>query len=233
MEVELKMKESKTAAMLLLMGLLGISGVLLTLASDFILIGRPGSSYSFFKLGTESMADLSQWRITTGAFLGIIVIPIQLAGLATVYYGLKPAGKINSLIVVIAIGHTLIMAVAFHISYAFIATGWKLYYEMGPGDLIAENMLIRFDFYWRVIIVIMAIGIIFSSIYFTLLILRKSTLYPKWMAFFNPMCVLFYMYILIIFIPHPVGGFVAPAFLNFATLVFLVLSTITVYKSSV
>lgn len=223
-------RKSKTAVIILLMGFVGIFGVLLTLVSDFILIGRPGSSYSFFKLGTESMAGFPQWRITIGTFLGILVIPMQLAGLGPMYYSLKHSGKIKALIIALTTAHTLILAVAFHVSYAFIASGWKLYYELGPGDIIALKMLKRFDYYWRIIIIIMAIELIFSSIFYSVIILRGNTLYPKWMALFNPMLVLIYTYLIILFIPHPVGGFVAPAFLNLATLFFLILSTITVYR---
>lgn len=223
-------KKSKVATIILIMGLIGILGVLLTLVSDFILIGRPVSSFSFFKLGTESMAGFPQWRITIGTFLGILVIPMQLAGLGTMYHSLKLAGKIKALIVVLINAHTLILAVAFHVSYAFIASGWKLYFELGKGDIIALKMLKRFDYYWKIIIVIMAIELAFSSIVFAVIILRGNTLYPKWMALFNPIFVLFYTYLIILFMPHPVGGFVAPAFLNLATLIFFILSTVTVYK---
>jgi hypothetical protein len=220
----------KTAKFVLIMGLIGITGVLLTIISDFILIGRPSSSNAFFKLGTESMADLSQWRITVGAFLGIIVIPIQIVGLATIYYGLKSAGKIKAIIIVLTTAHTLMMAVAFHTSYAFIASGWNLYYELGTRDLIAEKMINRFGYYWKIIIIIMSVELIFSSAYFVFLILRGNTLYPKWMALFSPFCVLLYMYPVVLIAPKPIGGFIAPAFLNLATLVFFILSTITVYK---
>jgi hypothetical protein len=220
----------KTAKFVLIMGLIGITGVLLTIISDFILIGRPSSSNAFFKLGTESMADLSQWRITVGAFLGIIVIPIQIVGLATIYYGLKSAGKIKAIIIVLTTAHTLMMAVAFHTSYAFIASGWNLYYELGTRDLIAEKMINRFGYYWKIIIIIMSVELIFSSTYFVFLILRGNTLYPKWMALFSPFCVLLYMYPVVLIAPKPIGGFIAPAFLNLATLVFFILSTITVYK---
>jgi hypothetical protein len=220
----------KTAKFVLIMGLIGITGVLLTVISDFILIGRPSSSNAFFKLGTESMADLSQWRITVGAFLGIIVIPIQIVGLATIFYGLKSAGKIKAIIIVLTTAHTLMMAVAFHTSYAFIASGWNLYYELGTRDLIAEKMINRFGYYWKIIIIIMSVELIFSSAYFVFLILRGNTLYPKWMALFSPFCVLLYMYPVVLIAPKPIGGFIAPAFLNLATLVFFILSTITVYK---
>jgi hypothetical protein len=220
----------KVAKFVLIMGLIGITGVLLTIISDFILIGRPNSANAFFKLGTESMADLSQWRITIGVFLGIIVIPFQIAGLVTIYFGLKPAGKTKAVITVLTIAHTLTMAVAFHTSYAFIASGWNLYYEMGSRDLIAEKMINRFGYYWRIIVIIMAVELVFSSLYFVFLILKGKTLYPKWMAFFSPVCVLLYMYPVIRITPKPLGGFIAPAFLNLATLVFFILSTVTVYK---
>jgi hypothetical protein len=220
----------KTARFVLIMGLIGIAGVLLTIISDFILIGRPISANAFFKLGTESMADLSQWRITMGAFLGIIVIPFQIAGLATIYYGLKSAGKTKAVITVLTFAHTLMMAVAFHTSYAFIASGWNLYYELGSRDLVAEKMINRFGYYWRIIVIIMAVELVFSSAYFVFLILKGETLYPKWMAFFSPVCVLLYMYPVVLIAPKPLGGFIAPAFLNLATLVFFVMSTVTVYK---
>lgn len=220
----------KIAKFVLIMGLIGITGVLLTIISDFILIGRPSSSNAFFKLGTESMAHLSQWRITVGAFLGIIVIPIQIVGLTTIYYGLKSAGRIKAIIIVVTTAHTLMMAVAFHTSYAFIASGWNLYYELGARDLIAEKMISRFGLYWMIIIIIMAVELILSSAYFVFLILKGNTLYPKWMALFNPLCVLLYMYPVVLIAPKPIGGFIAPAFLNLATLVFFILSTITVYK---
>jgi hypothetical protein len=220
----------KRAKLVLIMGLTGSIAVLLTIISDFILIGRPSNANVFFKLGTESMANLAQWRITIGVFLGIIVIPFQIAGVATVYYGLKSAGKVKALIIVLTNAHTLMMAVAFHTSYAFIASGWNLYYELGFRDFVVEKMIIRFAYYWKIIIIIMAVELIFSSAYFTFLISRGNTLYPKWMAFFSPICVLFYMYPVILIAPKPVGGFVAPAFLNLSTMIFYILSTSTVYK---
>lgn len=219
-----------TAKFVLVMGLIGITGVLTTIISDFILIGRAISAIDFFKLGTENMADFPQWRIIIGAFLGIIAIPFQIAGLTTIYYGLKPAGRTKALLTVLTLAHTLMMAVAFHTSYAFIASGWNLYYELGVGDIIAEKMINRFGYYWMIIIIIMAVELILISVYYVSLILRGKTLYPKWMALFNPPCVLLYIYPLLLIAPKPIGGFIAPAFLNLATLIFLILSTVTVYK---
>jgi hypothetical protein len=230
LEEVLMQSKSKESTFVLIMGLIGIAGVFLTLISDFILIGRPNSSLSFFKLGTESMAGLSQWRITIGAFLGVVVIPFQIAGLVTIYYAIRPAGKVKSLIIILINAHTLMMAVAFHISYAYIAGGWNLYYEIGYGDIVAARMLDRFDYYWKIIIIIMGVELIVSSAYLVFIILSKRSLYPRWMALFSPICVLVYIYPIILVIPKPIGGFIAPAFLNLSTLVFMILSTSIVYK---
>lgn len=223
-------KKTTKANIVLTLGVVGILGVLLTIISDFILIGRPNSAYSFLKLGTESMGDIAQWRITVGTFIGVIVLPLQIAGLISVYHGLKPSGTVMPLIVVITNIHALIMGVAFHTSYAFIGSGWKLYYETGPGNKITSEIVGEFDFYWKVIVFIMVTELLFSSIIYVLLIIRGNTLYPKWMAILNPICVLLFTFPFIFILPAPIGGYIGPAFFNISTMIYFILSTTVIYK---
>lgn len=218
------------AKVVLVLGLVGIAGVILTIISDFILIGRPNSSNSFLKLGTESMAYLPSWRITVGTFMGIIVLPFQIAGLISIYYGLKPSGRVMPLIAVITAAHALMMGVAFHISYAYIGTGWKLFHKAGPGNEITSEIVEKFDFYWKIIVFIMMFELLVSSIIFVLLIISGKTRYPKWMAVFNPLCVSLVIFPVIYILPAPIGGFIGPAYLNISTLVFMSLSTFVIYK---
>lgn len=223
--------ETKEFKIVLRMGLIGIMAVILTIISDFILIGRSNSAIDFLKLGTESMAGLSQWRITVGTFLGVIAIPFQIAGLATVYYALKPAGKFKALTVVISTAHALMLAVGFHIAYAYIASGWKLYYETGASDLIVAEMMKMFDNYWLITLIIMGIEAIFSSLLYIIAIMKYETLYPKWMAFLNPVCILICVFVVMLVLPYPIGGFIAPAFLNISTLIFFT-SQLLIVKST-
>lgn len=217
------------ANIVLKLGVVSICAVLLTIISDFILIGRPNSAYSFLKLGTESMGTLEQWRITIGTFIGVVVLPFQIAGLASVYQGLKPAGKIMPLIVVITNAHAIIMGVAFHVSYAFIGSGWKLHYEMGPNKTTTQ-IVDRFDFYWKIIVIIMFVELLFSSIVYVAIIIRRKTLFPKWMAILNPLCILIFIFPIILILPYPIGGFIAPACFNIATMIYLIFSTYIIYK---
>lgn len=220
------------AKTILVLGLVGIAGVLLTIISDFILIGRPNSASSFLKLGTESMAYLPDWRITAGAFMGIIVLPFQLAGLISVYEGLKPSGRVMPLIVVLTEAHALIMGVGFHVSYAYIGTGWRLHHQAGIGNEITLELVKKFDYYWNIIVFIMLAELLFSSIIYAVLIIRGKTRYPKWMAAFNPLCISLLLFPLIFILPAPIGGFMGPACFNISTLAFMSLSTYVIYKKS-
>lgn len=209
---------------------ISILAIIITIISDFILIGRPNSSYAFFKLGTESMALFPMWRITLGTFVGIIAIPFQSLGLISVYYGLKNGGKIKALTAVLLLFHALSMAVAFHMSYAYIAGGHNLLYKAGSLNVYVKEMISKFDYYWTLILIIVGVEITISSAIYSWLIIKKNTLYPKWMAMFNPVLILIYTFLIILTVPYPLGGYLAPAFLNIATLIFMTLSFLTIKK---
>jgi hypothetical protein len=84
------------------------------------------------------MWDIPIHRITVGAFVGIVVLPFQLLGLVPVCYALKSAGKVLSNVTIITYAHALLMGVAFHISYAFIGSGWKLNHRPDATQITAE-----------------------------------------------------------------------------------------------
>lgn len=217
------MNNIKEKRIILNLGLVGIIATVLTIISDFILLGKPNSAYNYFKLGTETMATIPQFRITLGTFIGVIMIPFQIAGIIAIYFGLKPGGKIPSIFVVILMIHASIMGVAFHISYGYIGTMWRFYYKnANPLTVIHE-----FNYYWELLLIIITIEVTIASIIYVFLILKRKTLYPKWLIFFNPFCIVFYTYFIILSMPYPIGGFLGPAFLNLATLVFLTVTTLT------
>lgn len=221
--------ETCKAGTVRILGMVGIIGVLLTIVSDLVLLGRPDTGYSFFKLGTASMTVIENWRITAGTFAGVVMLPFQIAGLISLYQGLKPSGRFLPAAVLLMDAHALIMGVAFHTSYAFIAGGWKLF-AAGPGNVDALGLVTDFDFYWKLFVVIMFSELAVGSIIFIVLVLKGKTLYPRWMAAFNPLFVTAFMLLMIPVIPSPVGGFVGPAVLNLSTLIFFVLSTALIYK---
>ena len=218
--------------LILILGFIGIIAVLITIISDFILLAKPTNAITFLRMGTETMADIAPWRITIGTFLGVVALPFQILGLVPVYYGLKPSGKILPRIFVIITAHALLMGVAFHISYAYIGSGWRLYYDMENTNLIGNALIDKFDFYWNILFSIMMIEIIISSIIYISIIIKGKTLFSKWMAMLNPLIVLILVIPFIFLLPAPIGGYIAPAILNIVTLIFFCITFSIIYKVS-
>jgi len=216
--------KSNLSKQLLFYAVVGIIAVVLTIVSDVIMLGKTTNGYSYIKLSTETMVDISQGRVTFGTFLGVFILPFQLIGLIPIYYGLKPAGRSKAILMMLPIVHAAVIAVAFHVSYAFMASGWKLAYKLDPGNIMVKDMFSKFNLYWTITLVIMAIDVTFSSIVYIKLILTKKTLFSTWMAFFSPFIIILFMFLIIILIPAPIGGFIAPTFLNLSTLIFFTLS---------
>lgn len=227
------MKQTKNVKIILILGFTGIIGAIITGISDVILLGRPVSAHSFFVLGTESMADIVDWRITAGVFIGVFTLPFQILGLSSIYYSIKNSGKVLKSIILSSFAHAMFLSVAFHMGYAFIASGWKLYHRLGPGNAIAVEIRDRFILYWTILLSIMMTEILIGSILYVSIILRKKTMYPNWMVLFNPIFIFAVIFLLIIIIPAPLGGYIAPAYLNISMLAFFVISTFVTYKRAI
>lgn len=202
-------------------GVLGIVAAVITIISDIVLLGRPIGTLSFFKLGTECMAALKNIRIAIGTIVGVIALPFQIAGLVPVYYGLKPVCKKTALSVCIIYAHAISMGIAFHASYAYIAGVWKLFYAAEQDIVLVFKLLEKFNSYWQIIIMIMATELILGSLIFIRMILSGKTYFPKWTALFNPLFVVIAMFPALLIIPAPVGGFIAPAYLNISSMIFI------------
>jgi hypothetical protein len=205
------------------LGWIGIISVLITIISDFILLGKSSSAFDYLVNGTETMWDIPTYRITMGTFIGVIILPFQVMGLIPVYYALKPAGKIISAVILIINAHALMMGVAFHISYAYIGSAWKLNHLVATKDITLE-LIKQYDIYWTILIVTIAAEILVSSVIYSVVIAKGKTLYPQWMAIFSPAIVVVCTLALVVLIPSPLGGYFAPAFLNISTFVFFLLA---------
>ena len=254
----------RNARIVLISGMVGIISVMFTIISDLILLGRPESGYSFFLLPTECMTWIPGWRITLGTFLGVFMLPFQIAGLVPLYIGLKPSGKAIPAVTGLIGSHGLIMGVAFHTTYAFMAGGWKLYHSAagsvslttgsetgsfigsGTGSLTAgsgagglasgpvsgspSSLMRDFEFYWKLIIIIMVTELILLSVLYIVTVLRGKSLFPKWMAILSPAAIVAAVVLVLLALPAPVGGYAAPTMLNLSNLTFFIISASVIYR---
>jgi len=69
-----------------------------------------------------------------------------------------------------------------------------------------------------------------SSVLYAYLIKKGKTLYPKWMALFNPIFILIILFPALFILPYPIGGYIAPAYFNISTFIFFCISTKVLYK---
>jgi len=223
-------KKASKSDLILVLSLLGMLSVLVTIISDFILIGKSSTAYSFLKFGTESMWDIEPWRITAGAFIGVLALPFQVLGLIPLYYALKPSGKILPIMALIANAHMILMGVAFHISYAYIGSGWIIYHKNELTNQITTEIVNKFDSYWKILAVIIIAELLFGSIIYVIVVLKGKTLFPRWMAIFNPLCIVLYTFPFVFILPSPIGGYIAPAYLNLSTLLFFIITLVVGYN---
>ncbi len=225
-------RNTKEFKLVMKLGFMGIIGILITIISDFFLIGKSSSAYEFLQTGTESMWDISTLRITIGTFMGVIILPFQALGVVPVYYAIKSSGKILPWIVVITYAHAILMGVAFHMAYAFIGSGWKLHHNPDATQ-ITEGLMQQYDRYWMILMVIMAAELLVSSIIYTIIVAKGNTQFPRWMAIFSPLSVAAFTLPFIFLLPNPIGGYIAPVCLNFSTMIFFILTQVVVTRKAV
>lgn len=215
----------------IILSTLGMLSVLITIISDFILLGKSNSAIGFFAFGTETMWDIDPWRITLGTFIGVFALPFQLLGLLPLYFAFKPAGRLLQILTVIGNAHAILMGVAFHMSYAYIGRGWALYHQNDISKEITIKMINSFLFHWLILLIIMSLEIILSSIIYIVMVIKGKTLFPKWMAVFSPIGIILIIFPVILAFPYPIGGYIAPACLNIATFMFFLITRICYKKS--
>lgn len=207
-----------------ILGCIGLIAVFVTIVSDVILLGQPTSGYAYFSNPTACMAVIPPWRILAGTLLGVCMLPFQLAGLAPVYYGMQPAGRKKQLLALIPAAHALMVGIAFHMAHAFIAEGWRLSYGFSPANAAVDAMAKGFDRYWVLLLAIMLAEMLLCSGVLAMSVWKGRTRFPKWVAVCNPLCVLGVVFLVLLALPAPIGGYVAPTIMNTTSLIYMTLS---------
>ena len=105
-------------------------------------------------------------------------------------------------------------------------------HDAGIDNLKVQNLMSKFGAYWLIIIVSVFAMLFIASVCCVILLLSGKTLYPKWMALVNPICVFSAMFPLMAFIPAPLGGYISPAYLNLSSLILFVFSLKLLRKKS-
>lgn len=204
---------------------IALAAALLGAVADVLLLYNPNGGYEMDDY--RFMLDLAPTRILIGHFLGIVFIPLEMLGLFQVYRALKPAGEGWAWAIVVSALYLGFPGVVYHGTVASTSSVLRLM-EQAPELVKPEWDFIRLQV--DPLAAALPIGFVIMTIILTYVILKKPTLYPKWMAWCNPLT--FYALFLICYlIIPPLGSLLIPAGFNLAFFFFFLFSLIAEGKN--
>lgn len=189
--------------------------------ADLLLLYNPNGGY--FDNTYMFLLDISQTRLMAGHFLGIFAIPLEMLGLFQVYRALKPAGTKLAWAVMICTLYLGFPGVVYHGTVAFTGAYLKLMQQAPANFEQMADLWPQVRLLSDVLAAALPAGFFVLSGLLLYTILKKPTLYPRWMAAFTP--ITFYViFFLAFFIVKPVGAVLIPAGFNLSFLGFFAVS---------
>ena len=198
--------------LLYLSGWIGWLASLVVGAGEFLVHYAPGvlhggEPYAFFVV-------ISPGHLVVGHYLIILGLPFYALGYAHLFLALRPGSRKLALSVFMlgvasfAIGGVWVGSRAFLGSVVQVLTT-----EGAPVAL--SRILASYDLLLENLVQILRILVLVNSALFVVAVLRFRTLYPRWMAAFNPALLLAIVFLLFFKVPA-VGDYLAPTAMNVA-----------------
>jgi uncharacterized protein DUF6796 len=207
--------------MLLAAGWVGLVGAVLVGAGEFTLQFSPAGGYN--EAGYEYFRSISANRIVWGHFLSVLAAPLYLVGywhLAQVFIrgGSRRAGwAIGALG-----GYAFVVGNAWLGGRAFLAfTAQAVGSSENSG--VASRLLATFSGLNEPLVNILRVAIVIISVLWIWRVWTGETLYPRWMAGFNPGLLLGLIFGTYALLPS-VGAWLLPAAMNLAHAVVFAMS---------
>ena len=207
---------------IIITGWLGIAAAIFVGVGEFLLHYNPdgydsGSPHDFFM-------PIPEWRITAGHFLAVLFVPLYLFGYWHVYLSLRKGSKRLAKAVLVTALFAFVIGGIWIGSRAMLAIIVQSKAEAGQALKVSfDRLLEAYDRYMKSLLQVLRVLVLMLSAFFVWAVLKGGTLYPKWMAIFNPIVLLALVFLTYVLIP-PVGYVLTPTAMNVAHLVFFGLS---------
>ncbi len=204
-------------------GLVAMVGALLVGIGEFMFQYSPRGGYE----GTDYLyfLDVSQWRLTVGHFLGVLMAPLYLIGYWHVGQMLRPAGRWISAsvfglgIYAFVIGNVWLGG---RVNLALVVKAR----ETATTDQapMLSQLLQDISAHNEPFINIVRVLILIVSLLMAWGILTGRSYYPRWVIAFLPIILLIMIFVSYVTIPS-IGGYLLPAAMNIAHFIFFAIST--------
>jgi len=210
-------------------GFLGLIGSIGVGIGEFLLhyspngIGYDRNNFEFFN-------QISLHRLTLGHFIAVSFVPFYIAGYYHFYLIFKDKNpKIAATIFTLG-------TIAFIIGGMWISSRAQLGYLVhkiaeNPNNEALLSLIEVYKNHAEILVKSLRIWVAGISILFVIPILKNETIYPKWMALFNPIFLLIGIAILYKIIPN-VGYIIGPIAMNVVHFILFGLSLILIKKST-
>lgn len=213
-----------TKSTIVLTGLVGLLGAVLTGVGEFILhfdaLARFGAENEFFE-------GISDQRTTIGHFVGVLGAPLYLVGCWHIKLMLQPANKIWSMTAFFVAAYGFAVGAVWIGSRASISA-----LVNAPTSPEIVQLIGLYDFRYETLLQIIRVTVLALSVIYILLTLTGRSHYPKWMAALNPILLILVSFIVYAVTPG-IGKYLMPIALNVAFFVLFVASTMIARKKGV
>lgn len=213
-----------TKSTIVLTGLVGLLGAVLTGVGEFILhfdaLARFGAENEFFE-------GISDQRTTIGHFVGVLGAPLYLVGCWHIKLMLQPANKIWSMTAFFVAAYGFAVGAVWIGSRASISA-----LVNAPTSPEIVQLIGLYDFRYETLLQIIRVTVLALSVIYILLTLTGRSHYPKWMAALNPILLILVSFIVYAVTPS-IGKYLMPIALNVAFFVLFVASIMIARKKGV
>ena len=223
------MNEAPNHNIIMVTGIIGILAASLVGTGEFLLHFSPLGDYADDG-NYVYLLQVSESRATWGHFLAMLGAPLYLIGFWHIFLGLKPYGKIIPWIVFFITAYGFIFGTVWIGSRAgIVLLAQANFAAEGHNNEVLRELMDYYMLHSETLLEVTRITTLLSSLAFIVLVLTGKTLYPRWMAIFNPILLLVSSFILFAVAPE-VGKFTLPIALNVGYFIFFTLSTLQLAK---
>lgn len=136
------------------------------------------------------IADWPQWALNLAYWGGSIVLAFAALGFIPTYFALKPSGMFWSISSAGFLAYFVALGSAGHGSF-FPLYSILQAVENSPGHPPLDALVSPFRTYTNVLLLTCVLSLFLGSVLYSITVALKTTLYPRWMAVWNPFAIAF------------------------------------------
>ena len=218
------MNLDKNDNQLLISCIIGLLGAILVGIGEFVLQfsvkgGYESANYDYF-------VGISDSRLSYGHFFSVLAAPLYLIGYWHIGQMFVRGGSVKSgWFITLFGGYAFVIGTAWLGGRVYLAyTAKAIAIAEGESVQILTNLLHIFADHNEPLVNVLRLAMLIVSILWIVLVSRNKTLYPSWMAVFNPITLLAIIFATYFYISPALGAWLLPAAMNVVHIVIFSLS---------